>query len=417
MNASFLVTMDSLATNNGAVKKTAARASRRLFGDRTSAPVDVLPKKLPRSVAIRYGTALSLVSVALLATLLVERLLVFPYPFLFLFFGAVMASAWFGGMGAGLFAVLISTLAVDYFFVPPFHSWRISATAETYFVAFVVCALVASWVSSSKKRSEEALQDARDQLEIRVSERSAALMRTQTELARLSRALSMGELTASVAHEISQPLTAVVTNGNACLEWLSASPPNLLKARQSAESIVQDGTRAGTVIARIRALFKKEAPVKDWVDMNEVIQELTVFLRHEATSRDITIRTELTAAMPPVKADRVQLQQVMLNLIMNGMDAMSGPSDGTKELVIRSRKDATDILVAVEDSGTGVAPEIADNIFDPFFTTKAHGIGMGLSISRSIVESHDGRLWAAPNANRGAIFQFTLPIGIQDSNG
>src|SRR5260370_2239891 len=133
-------------------------------------------------------------------------------------------------------------------------------------------------------------------------------MRTQAELAHRSRALSMGELTASVAHDISQPLTAVVTNGNACLEWLSASPPNLLKARQSAESIVQDGTRAGTVIARIRALFKKEAPVKDWIDMNEVIRELTVFLRHEAASRDVTIRSQLAAALPPVNAARLQFE-------------------------------------------------------------------------------------------------------------
>ena len=406
--------MDSLVTSSGAVKKTPA-AARPLFGHRMANSVDALRKKQPRSLAVRYGTALSLVIAALLATLLVQRFLVFPYPFLFLFFGAVMASAWFGGMGAGLFAVLISTLAVDYFFVPPFYSWRISATAETYFVAFVVCDLVASWVSSSKKRSEESLQEVRDQLEIRVSERSAALMRTQAELAHLSRALSMGELTASVAHEISQPLTAVVTNGNACLEWLAASPPNLLKARESAERIVQDGTRAGTVIARIRSLFKKEAPVKDWVNMNEVIQKLTVFFRHEATSCEVTIRTELTATIPLVKADRVQLQQVMLNLIMNGMDAMSttGPA---RELVIRSRKDGNDILIAVEDSGIGLDPEIADKVFDPFFTTKPHGIGMGLSISRSIIESHEGRLWATPNANGGTIFQFTLPIQAQDSD-
>ncbi len=156
--------------------------------------------------------------------------------------------------------------------------------------------------------------------------------------------------------------------------------------------------------------------MKDWIDMNEVIRELTVFLRHEATSRDVTIRSELAATMPPVKADRVQLQQVMLNLIMNGMDAMS-TTVPTKELVIRSRKDGNDILIAVEDSGIGVAPEVADKIFDPFFTTKAHGIGMGLSVSRSIIESHQGRLWAVPNANGGAMFQFTLPISIQDSDG
>jgi len=180
---------------------------------------------------------------------------------LFLFFAAVMASAWFAGTGAGFFAVLVSTLVVAYFFVPPYYSWAITPTAVSYFVAFVVCALVVSWVSSTRRHTEEALRDARDQLEIRVTERTAALMRTQTELARLSRVLSLGELTASIAHEISQPLTAVVTHGQACLEWLSGSPPNLEKARLTTESIVRDGTRAGAVLDRIRAALRTGRPV------------------------------------------------------------------------------------------------------------------------------------------------------------
>jgi C4-dicarboxylate-specific signal transduction histidine kinase len=278
-------------------------------------------------------------------------------------------------------------------------------------VAFVVCALVAGWISSTKKRSEEELQEARSQLEIKVSERSAALIQTQAELARLSRVLSMGELTASIAHEISQPITAVVTNGHACLQWLSGSPPNLEKARQSTESIIQDGTRAGVVVARIRALFKKEEPVKNRVDINEVIQELVGFLRHEATSRRISLRTDLTSSLPAVMADRVQLQQVLLNLVMNAMDALSEGSISTKEVVIRSRKQGvSEILIAVEDCGAGINLETADKIFEPFFTTKPHGIGMGLSISRSIVESHQGRLWTSPNPTGGAAFQFTLPV-------
>jgi len=367
-----------------------------------------------RSFAIRYAAAALLAGTALLASLGIQHLFAFPYPFLFLFFGAVMVSAWIGGMGAGLFAVLLSTLFVDYFFVPPFYSWQISATAETYFVSFVICALVASWISSAKKRSEEALQEARDQLEIKVSERSAALMQTQAELAHLSRALSMGELTASIAHEISQPLTAVVTNGHACLQWLSAPPPNLEKARQSAESIIQDGTRAGAVVGRIRALFRKEEPSKERLDLNNLIEELVGFLRHEAASRRISIRTDLAKSMPLIKADRVQLQQVVLNLIMNGMDAMSETTSTSKEILISSRRNGTnEALVAVQDRGGGIDSQIMAKIFDPFFTTKPQGLGMGLSISRSIIESHEGRLWATANPMGGAIFQFTIPIRAQ----
>src|SRR5260370_29384372 len=362
-----------------------------------------------RDLIRRYTMAASFVSLAFVCTFFLQRF--FPYPFLFLFFAAVMASAWFAGTGAGFFAVLVSTPVVAYFFVPPYYSWAITPTAVSYFAAFVVCALVVSWVSSARRSTEEALRDARDQLEIRVSERTAALMRTQTEVARLSRVFSMGELTASIAHEISQPLTAVVTHGQACLEWLSASPPNLEKARLSTESIVRDGTRAGAVIARVRALFRKQAPVKDWTNLNGVIQELTVFLGNEASARQVSMRMELSPALPNVMADRVQLQQVVMNLILNGMDAMSGTNPRERELVIRSQKDKEgQVLIAVEDSGTGLDPETAEKIFDPFFTTKPHGIGVGLSISRSIIESHRGPLWAAPRPGGGTVFQFTLPV-------
>jgi C4-dicarboxylate-specific signal transduction histidine kinase len=367
-----------------------------------------------RSWSWRYGTALVFELAAFVSTLLLQHL--FPYPFLFLFFGAVMASAWFGGTGPGFFAVLISTVVVDYFFVPPFYSFSVSNTAEAYFSAFVICALIASWVSSSKRKSEEALMEARDQLEIRVSERTAELMKTQAELAHLSQVLSMGELTASIAHEINQPLTAVVTHGYACVEWLSANPPNLEKARLTADRIIQDGTRAGAVLSRVRALFKKEAPAKRRFDMNEVIHELTVFLRDEAIRRHISIRTELDPDLPKVKADRVQLQQVTLNLAMNGMDAMAEITGRPKELVIVSCADGAAVRVSVEDRGIGLNEDTAGKIFDPFFTTKPHGIGMGLSISRSIIESHQGRLWAEPCPSGGAIFQFTLPIQSSDSD-
>ncbi len=387
--------------------------------------------RLARSAIRPYGSALILVAAALVSTLLLRSL--FPYPFLYLFFPAVMASAWIGGTVAGLFSVLLSTLGVAYFFVPPFYSFSINATDTTYFGAFIVCALLASWVSASKKRSEDALTEARDQLEFRVSERTAelrksnvelrrsieehrksqqALMKTQAELTHLSRVFTMGELTSSIAHEVNQPLTAVVTQGHACVEWLSANPPELGEARQSAERIIQDGTRAGKVLGHIRSLFKKEAPARDWLNMNDVIQELTVFLRGEALNERISLRTDLATDLPSVCGDRVQLQQVVLNLIMNGIEAMRGKAGRPREIWIRSRSDErSGICIVVEDCGVGLSPEIAEKIFRPFFTTKDQGIGMGLSISRSIVESHAGRLWAAPGPSGGAVFQFTVPVG------
>ena len=393
--------------------------------------------KLVRTVIRPYGTAIVLVALAFALTFVFRYF--FPYPVLFLFFAAVMVSAWFGGTGAGLFAVLLSTLVTDYFFVPPFNSFVVDATYISYFGAFVVCALVANWVSTSKRKSEEALREARDHLELNVAERTAeleksntdlrramreheearqALRQTQTELAHLSRALTMGELTSSIAHEINQPLTAVVAHSHACLEWLSADPPNVAKARQTVNSILRDGTRAGRVLGRIRALFSKQAQTSDWIDMNEVILELTVFFRDEAMWRQVAIRTDLSRDLPRLKGDRIQLQQVVLNLMMNGLDAMQNRPIGSKELVIRSMQETpTEITIRVEDSGVGLSPQVADKIFDPFFTTKSQGIGMGLSISRSIIEAHHGRLWASARPSGGAIFQFTLPLRRQNENG
>jgi signal transduction histidine kinase len=369
---------------------------------------------LPKALSLIRSFVLAFVFV--LAALVPELFVVkhfFPYPFLFLFLGAVVASAWFGGMAAGLFAVVLSIVAVDYLFIPPVNSFTFNAAVALYLASFVVCALAASWVSTAIKHSEVALKEARDQLEIRVVERTAALMKTEAELTRLSRMLSMGELTASIAHEIKQPLTAVVMNGHACIEWLSASPPNLDKVRQSTEKIIQDGTRAGAVLNRIRALFKKETSTKDWLDINEVIQEIVVLVRAEAQKLHIPMRTELASNLPRVRGDRVQLQQVVLNLMMNGMDAMA--DSAPKDLLVCSwEQSANEIGVKVEDTGVGLDPANAEKIFDPFFTTKADGIGMGLSISRSIIESHDGKLWATPRPMGGTIFQFIIPV--QPSN-
>ena len=388
------------------------------------------PVKAAHSLLRRYGTAIVLVGLAFALTFILRYF--FPYPVLFLFFAAVMVSAWLGGTGAGLFAVLLSTLVTDYYFVPPFNSFVIDARSISYFGAFVVCALVASWVSASKRKTEEALREARDQLEIRVAERTAALEKSnadlrrtmrdheegqqtlrqsQAELAHLARALTMGELTSSIAHEMNQPLTAVVSHGHACFEWLSADPPDIARARQTVTSIIRDGTRAGQVLKRIRALFSKQTHPGDMVEMNEVILELMVFLRDEALRHQIELSADLAPTLAPAKGDRIQLQQVVLNLMMNALDAIQMGTGEAKRIVVRTSLNAAEgIRISVEDTGIGLSAESAARIFDPFFTTKPDGIGMGLSISRSIVESHRGRLWADPRAGGGSIFQFTLPL-------
>jgi PAS domain S-box-containing protein len=237
-----------------------------------------------------------------------------------------------------------------------------------------------------------------------------ALHQAQADLAHASRVTVMGELTASLAHEVNQPIAAAVINASACLGWLAGTPPNIEEARDAANRIVNDGTRAAEIVSRIRLFFKKEPPKHELINMDEVIRETIVLLRAEATRYSISIRTWLAAGFPQVMADHVQLQQVIMNLIMNGIDAMKDV-DGARELCIRSQlADSEEIMVSVSDTGVGLPPQLAGQIFDAFFTTKTKGTGMGLPISRSIVEAHGGRLWATPNAPCGATFRFVLPV-------
>src|SRR6266478_5327613 len=243
-----------------------------------------------------------------------------------------------------------------------------------------------------------------------------ALHRAQAELAHVTRVATLGELTASIAHEINQPLAAVVNNATACVHWLAAQ--NLEEARQSAESVIADGHRAGEIIARIRALAKKAPSRKDWVDVNETILEVIALARSEVQSNGVSLRTRLGDELPLVLGDRIQLQQVILNLMINAIEAMNEISDAPRELLISSVKhDSQSVLVSVRDSGPGLNPESLDRLFHAFYTTKPHGMGMGLAISRSIVEAHGGRLWAAANVPHGAVFQFTLPIGAETVAG
>jgi C4-dicarboxylate-specific signal transduction histidine kinase len=235
------------------------------------------------------------------------------------------------------------------------------------------------------------------------------LRQAHAEIAHINRVTTMGELTASLAHEVNQPIAAAVTDANTCLRWLKRDHPDLEEAREAALRVVKDVTRSAEIISRVRLLFKKGVPLRELVDVNEVIQEMIVLLGSEVTRHNVSVRTELTAELSQVMGDRVQLQQIMMNLIMNSIDAMKDV-DGTRELAIKSQRGQNEELqVSVSDTGVGLPSKQTDHIFDAFFTTKPHGTGMGLSISRSIVESHGGRLWAADNSPRGASFHLTLP--------
>ena len=479
------------------------------------------------------------VLVALLWTFPMQH--VIAYPFVFLFFAAIMGSAWFGGFVAGSIAVALSTFLITYFFIPPFFSMSVAKDSQSFLTAFFVCAIAITVVSSARKRSESAIRQAHDQLETKVRERTAELEQSnleilesdrqlrllteaipqqiwradaagrieycnyhlrdyvggpvedlygdgffgilhpedvplfrqdwkkalaagdrfevaarvrgsdglyrwflvrsvpqrsedgeivrwygthidveeqrraqqdlvlaQDDLARLSHTLSMAEMAASIAHELNQPLTAVVTHAYACREWLRSNPANLQRASSTAEKIVQESTRASAVVKRVRALFRKEARVRDPADMNRLIQELARLLRDELIRRGVSIRLLLASDLPQLKMDSVQIQQVLLNLATNGMDAMTQIS-GPRELTIRSeRHNDREIMVAVEDDGPGISPDVVPRIFEPFFSTKPQGTGLGLAISRSIVEAHDGRLWVTNSPQGGAIFQFTV---------
>lgn len=481
------------------------------------------------------------VFVAFLWTLLFQHTL--AYPFLFLFFGAVMGSAWFGGIIAGFLAVVFSSVLIEFFFVPPLFSMSVAQSSQTYFAAFVFCAIAMTLVSSAIKRSEAAIRESRDLLEAKVLERTAELKRShlelqengrrlrmlteaipqqmwsadadgkieycnqhlidyigssvegslgdaffnflhpvderlfrqtwssalaegrkfevevrvlgadgayrwflirstpqhsadgqiaqwygihidieqqyraqqglivaQDELSRLSRTLSLGELAASIAHELNQPLTAVVTHSYACREWLHAKPANIDKATSTAEKIVQESTRAAAVVARVRALFRKDATIRESTDLNSLITSLVRLLRDETIRRNTSIKLVLAQDLPKVELDPIQIQQVLLNLVTNGMDAMEEIS-GSRQLIIRSKRQAEDeILVSVEDRGPGLTPETAARMFEPFFSTKPQGTGMGLAICRSIIEAHDGRIWTAESSGGGAIFHFTIRV-------
>ena len=485
------------------------------------------------------GIASCFVLVALLWTFLLQH--VIAYPFVFLFFGAVMGSAWFGGLIAGFISVVLSSLLITYFFIPPLFSITVQKESQSFLTAFILCAIAISVVSSARKRAENVVRQARDELEMKVKERTADLersnreilererhLRTLTEaipqqiwafdtsgriqyvnqhlksylgvesdsiateelvdavhpddrdaftgawqtamtrgesfelearvrgngqyrwflirglprrthdgdgiehwyginididtqhqaqqsltaaqeaMSRSARILSMAEMAASIAHELNQPTTALVSHAYACRDWAAMEPPNLDKVRSTAEKIVNESTRASQVVKRVRALFSDQQQVRDAVDFNWLVQDFGRFIRDELARRDVHLRLALEPNMPRIAMDIVQMQQVLVNLARNAMDAMQAASD--RILTIRTSRMPGAIEVEVSDTGAGIPPEQANRIFEPFYSTKSSGTGMGLAICRSIVEAHGGSISAGKASSGGAAIRFTLPL-------
>ena len=384
-------------------------------------------------IALRYGLALASVSAALaLAFTFLHFDL--PQPFAAFALSAIAITFWYGGVMPGILAAVLSSLVRTYFFEPEAGA----VSRLLYDLVFLVFALLMAQGTRARNELEERVAErtadltrANEELKLEIAERKRAeeelresineqkkaeeaLRQAQGDLARVNRVNTMGELTASLAHEVNQPIAAAITNAKTCLRWLTRERPDLDEARAAVLRIVQDGTLAAEIVSRIRSLFTKAASQHELIDINEIIREMIVLLRGEALRYSVSFRTELAADLPQVVGDRVQLQQVMMNLIMNSIDAMKDVA-GTRELAIKSRSAENEqLLLSVSDTGVGLPSHQADQIFNAFFTTKVQGTGMGLSISRSIVESHGGRLWAADNAPRGASFYVSLPTKVDE---
>jgi C4-dicarboxylate-specific signal transduction histidine kinase len=390
----------------------------------------------PIPLAVHFGLAAAMVAAALGLTLLLRSgISITGYIF---FYAAIVATSWYGGRWPGMLAVVLSALALEYYFIPPLHSFGVRREFLPVFIEFAVSSLVISWFSSWRKEAENALTRARSELQMRVEERTAELRQTnqqlvaeiaerqraedayreaQSELARVGRMSALGTLAASISHEVNQPLAAVVTNADACSMWLANDPPNLEEVRAAVDSIAREGTRASDVIRRIRAMFTKAGSEIASVEINDLIREVAGLMQDEISKNAVELHLELQDGLPATLADRVQLQQVMVNLVQNGIEAMSAVQDRPRRLIIRSDvAPAGEVLVAVSDCGIGIETKDQKRIFNAFFTTKAQGMGMGLSISHSIIEAHGGRLWATSNRDHGATLQFTLTARLSNES-
>jgi signal transduction histidine kinase len=398
-----------------------------------------MQRYIAQFAVVRYGVAVLSVTIAVVVAFWLRPVVLGGAQLLLL---AILITGWVSRLRPALVAWVLALLAFDYYFTPPFDSVKIEVTEIPRPVLFMLVAgFMATmergttpgrefpaagpeWFSTAlgcryfavsysplrpdSERVEAALVIGRDLTEHMLA--SEALHQAQAELAHITRLTTLGELAASIAHEVNQPLTAIVADAHASLNWSAAANPNLDMVRDALKAIVKDGHRAADVIQRIRQLATKTGPPKAALDVNDVIRDVVALVCTEVLSQHVSLRVDLAPALAPVLADRVQLQQVIINLLLNGIEAMVTVSDRPRELVIRSEpQDANEVRVAVQDDGIGIDANSVDQLFDAFFSTKPGGMGMGLSISRSIIEGHGGRLWATPNANHGATFYFALP--------
>jgi C4-dicarboxylate-specific signal transduction histidine kinase len=307
---------------------------------------------------------------------------------------AVVLLSLISGFVGSVVLSLVAVLSLDYFFVAPLFSLTFGSLDDLVAaIAFLTTSIIITGLMARlRKIAEEELQQ------------------TRADLARFARVATVGELTASIAHEVNQPLAGVVSSGHACLRWLASEPPNVDKAILSANRMIRDANRTSEVIQRVRKLVKNTPPQMSPLNVNEAIEEIVILCRNEIEQNRISLKTQLPPDLPLVYADRVQLQQVFINLIVNAIDALKAVSAGPREVSVTTEKDkASGVLASVRDSGVGLDAEKLQHIFEAFHTTKSEGMGMGLTISRSIIEAHGGRLWATPNKPRGATFQLTLP--------
>jgi PAS domain S-box-containing protein len=481
------------------------------------------------------------VLVALLWTFPLQHIV--AYPFVFLFFGAVMGSAWFGGFIAGTIAIIFSSLVVTFFFIPPLYSLVVAKELRTFEASFILCAIAITAISGARKRIEIAVRNARDELETKVQERTAelqqsnmeilererqlrllteaipqqiwransagiieycnhdltgftgksmedllgenffnifheedrsllrqnmkaallsgngfevrarvrgadgnnrwflirsipqhtaagdvscwygvhidideqyraqqAILQAQEDSARWSRTFSMAEMAVSIAHELKQPLTAVVSHAQACRRWLRAQPMNAEKASAAAENLVRESTRASAVIDRVRSLFSHTIIVREPADLNQLVQNIVHLLRDDAIRQGIAVRLQLADNLPSVNVDPIQIQQLLLNLAMNGIESTAGTGRPRELAICTELNHEGKVMVTVIDNGSGLNEQVKGRLFEPFFTTKPQGTGIGLAICRSIVEAHDGHIWVS-SLTEGTAFHFTLGAG------
>lgn len=402
----------------------------RIGSDEPSHSLDI-PSVGPLRPFLRYGLSIAAVAAACAATYLLD-IAAPESPNLFFFFISIVAAAWFAGAGPGWLAVILSMIAVDYFYLPPIYVLDLSVKHIPWFAAFAACAVVTNALSLQRRRIEAMLRQAHNELEQRVRERTldlqqsndklvaataervtaeAALRETQNELARVARIMTVTELTASIAHEVNQPLAAVVANGEAALNWLKRSPPDVPRAEESIAAVVFAGERASDVIGRIRSLMTNSAPTPTVIDINELVTSVVTLVQTSLEKRNTSLDCQLELDPPSLLGDRIQLQQLLLNLVSNAADALANVLDRDRKIAIRTRRgDGDTIVLTVEDNGLGLAGVDRAKLFQPFYSTKQNGMGMGLSICRTIVESHGGTISAAPRSPHGTVFQVELPL-------